>query len=132
MQRASFGHSVRTGGRKRNQGRLDVRLHATIKTLSGSRAAILENISKSGAKLSVQDTVAKGSQVVVEWHGHEAFGTVAWSSATHCGVILSSPVTEAVLRSTLDLNETVGLPEDDADRIAARDWAIGSARFGFD
>lgn len=132
MQRGTFGSPARIHGRKRNQGRLDVRLHAAIKTYSGSRAAILENISKSGAKLSVQDSVSKGTQVIVEWHGYQAFGTVAWTSTTHCGVILSSPVTEAVLRATLDLNETLGLPDGDADRLAAREWANGSARFGFD
>jgi hypothetical protein len=132
MQRGAFRHPARPRGRKRNQGRLDVRLHASIKTLSGSRAAILENISKSGAKLCVQVAVTKGSQVVVEWHGYEAFGTVAWASPTHCGVIFSSPVTEAVLRATVDINEKLALPDDDADRIAAREWASGSARFGFD
>ena len=132
MHRTGLSLATATRGRRRSHGRLDVRLHATIKTLSGSLSAILENISKKGAKLSVQAALREGRQVVVQWHGHEAFGMVAWSSSTHCGVTLSSELGEAVLRSTLNLNETFNVPEDDTDRLAARAWADGSARFGFD
>ena len=90
--------------RKRTQGRLDVRLQATIKTVSGFHSAILENISREGEKLVVQGGIKEGSQVIVQWHGFEAFGTVSWSSSTHCGVTLSSEVGETVLHSTLHLN----------------------------
>ena len=132
MHSTGLGLPTSTRGRKRTQGRLEIRLHATIRTLSGSHSVVLENISKKGAKLSVQAGLKKGSQVVLQWHGYEAFGTVSWSSSTHCGVILSSKVAESVLRSTLDLNETSYVPKEDTARLAARAWADGSTRFGFD
>lgn len=126
--------NVQTGIRshKRTQGRLDIRLHATIQTLGGTYSAILENISKNGAKLSVQGGLAKGSQVVLKWHGHEAFGAVSWVTSTHYGVALNVKVSEPILRATLALDETCRVPNGDDARLAAREWAEGSARFGFD
>lgn len=118
-------------GRRRTYGRLDVNLKAIVKTLSGAHSAVLENISKRGAKLSVGGALREGSQVIVQWHGHEALGIIAWSSRTHCGVTLSSELGESVLRATLDLNETHQVVEN-SDRVAARAWADGSTRFGFD
>lgn len=131
MRRTCLDPQTGARGRKRTQGRLDVRLQATIKTVSGFHSAVLENISREGAKLGVQGRIREGSQVVVQWHGFEAFGTVSWSSPTHCGVILSSEVGESVLHSTLDLNEVLAATDDDA-KLAARAWAEGRTRFGFD
>jgi hypothetical protein len=98
----------------------------------GSHAAILQNLSKFGAKLVFDGTLKKGSSWFLRWHGLEAFGTVLWSSGTHCGVSLNSPVPEPIMRSTLGLNETHRVREEDAGRLAARAWAEGSGHFGFD
>lgn len=118
---------------KRSQGRLSVRLEATLKSQSWTRSAILENISKSGAMLAVSGAPATGTDVVLHWHGNEVFGSVSWVSASHCGIAFESTVSPEILRSTLTLDETAHVPDElDAESATARAWFEGDGRMGFD
>ncbi len=132
MQRPGL---VRTNasGRQRTQGRLPVRLVAKVASRSRTHAAILENISKSGAKLSVDSAPPVGSEVILRWHGHELFGRVSWTSATHCGLAFDSIVPPALLEETLSLDEAAHVPDElDVTGAAAREWFDGEGRYGFD
>ena len=93
---------------------------------------MLENISKSGAKLAITGAPAIGTEVVLQWHEHDAFGTVRWASATHCGVLFESAVPPNVLQATLSLDEVARVPEESNLASAARAWFDGRVRFGFD
>jgi hypothetical protein len=118
---------------KRSQGRLEVRLQATLQTRSGTQSAILENISKSGAKLRATNPPAAGSDVILRWHEHEAFGSISWTSATHCGLRFPSILSPAQLQATLALDDIAHVPEElDDAAAAAKAWAEGSIRVGLD
>ena len=98
--------------RKRSQGRLGVRLVAKLKSRTRTQSAILENISKSGAKLAVADPPETDSDVILQWHGNELFGRVGWTSPTHCAVVFGSLVPPALLQATLSLDEVAHVPDE--------------------
>ena len=118
---------------RRTQGRLKVRLPAKIVTLTRTHAAILENISRKGARLQVDLLPTLGAQAVLRWDRYEAFGTISWASGEHCGVLFASVLAEEPLRATLALDEAAALPDQsDITTEAAREWAAGNRRSGFD
>ena len=125
--------SSQASGHKRSQGRLGVRLVAKLKSRTRTQSAILENISKSGAKLAIADPPAIGSEVILQWHGNELFGRVCWTAASHCAVGFGSLVPPALLHATLSLDEVAHVPDDlNLDSAAARAWFDGEGRFGHD
>lgn len=115
---------------KRTQGRLAVRLVAKLASKVRTHSAILENISKSGAKLSVDSPPQVGSEVVLQWHGNELFGTVSWTSTTQCGLEFASTVPPALLEGALALDEAAHVPDDlDVTGAAARALFDSAGRF---
>jgi hypothetical protein len=113
-------------GRKRSQGRLAVRLVARLASRVRSHSAILENISKSGAKLSIDDPPKVGSEVILQWHGNELLGEVSWSSATQCGLVFAATVPPELLQGALALDEAAHVPDElDVGAATARAWLDG-------
>ena len=132
MHRPGLAQS-KPGERKRTQGRLAVRLVAKLASRVRTHSAILENISKSGAKLTIDDPPRVGSEVILQWHGHELFGEVSWTSPTQCGLVFAAIVPPALLETTLALDEAAHVPDElDANGASAKAWVDGSGRFGFD
>jgi hypothetical protein len=125
--------STQAGARKRTQGRLGVRLVAKLASRVQTHSGILENISRSGAKLALDNPPRIGSEVILQWHGNELFGQVSWATSTHCGLLFSSTVPPALLETTLSLDETERVPDElDASGAAVRTWFDGDGRCGFD
>ena len=121
------------GVHQRTQGRLAVRLVAKLTSKARTQSAILENISKRGAKLVIDNPPEKGSDVILRWHGNELFGRVSWTSPTHCGLAFASLVPPALLEATLSLDESAHVPDElDVNSATARDWFDGDGRHGFD
>jgi hypothetical protein len=119
--------------RKRTQGRLAVRLVARLASKVRTHSAILENISKSGAKLSIDNPPQVGSEVILQWHGNELFGQVSWASPTQCGLAFASTVPPTLLEGALALDEAAHVPDElDVTGATARAWFDGGGRFGFD
>jgi hypothetical protein len=115
--------------RKRTQGRLAVRLVARLASKVRTHSAILENISKSGAKLSVDSPPQIGSEVILQWHGNELFGQVSWTSPTQCGLVFASTVPPALLEGALALDEAAHVPDDlDVTGATARALFDGGGR----
>jgi hypothetical protein len=118
---------------RRTQGRLDVRLAAKLKSHGGTQPAILENVSKKGAKLQISAPPKVGTDAMLHWHGNEVLARVSWTSSTHCGLELYRSLSEELLRATLALDASDRVPDGlNSDEAAAKEWADGRARFGFD
>lgn len=132
MQRPGSARPA-ASGRQRTQGRLAVRLVARLASRVKTHSGILENISKSGAKLAIDKPPQVGSEVILNWHGNELFGRVSWASATHCGLEFDTVVPPALLEATLSLDEAARVPDElDVTGVAAKDWFDGDGRYGFD
>lgn len=130
MHRPGLAQS-KLGGRKRTQGRLAVRLVARLASRVRTHSAILENISKSGAKLTIDNPPPVGSEVILQWHGNELFGEVSWISPTQCGLVFAAMVPPDLLQSTLALDEAEHVPDElDVAGAAAKAWVEGDDGFG--
>jgi hypothetical protein len=122
-----------SGTHKRTQGRLAVRLVARLASKVRTHSAILENISKSGAKLSIDNPPQVGSEVILQWHGNELFGEVSWTSPTQCGLVFASTVPPALLEGALALDQAAHVPDElNVTGATARAWFESGGRHGFD
>lgn len=106
-----------------------MRLPARVVTLSDTHNAILIDLSLLGAKARVDATLRIGSEVVLEWNGHEAFGQVVWCQRGFCGIAFFEAISPDLLLATRELNETAQLPQDrEIVRQTARQWVEGTTR----
>jgi hypothetical protein len=132
MRSTAFKPRATASAGKRSKGRIELRLRAKLIGLANSQPAILENLSKTGAKLRVAAPLRIGSELVLQWHGSEALGKVSWSRGGQCGLTFAAPLGEPVLHQALALDAAERLPDEDDDRAAARAWVEGNARIGID
>jgi len=117
---------------KRFLGRLRVRLPARVETLTRTRLVILLDVSGGGARVQFEGAPPAG-EVLLRWAGNEAHGRICWQRGGLCGVAFDHRVRQEALLATARTNEASALPEDlDLTTAAARSWADGSIKFGFD
>jgi PilZ domain len=109
---------------RRRHSRLRVCLTARLITLGGTLPITLLNLSFTGARISLGTaSVQRGASAVLTWSGFEAFCKVAWVQGGHCGLDFDEPLRPDMLIATRDLADVT--PGVDANRVAARDWAVG-------
>jgi len=120
--------SLRHG--RRESSRLRVRLSARIVTLGGDSPAVLVDLSRSGAKLRTTGGAIKvGTDAVLQWGGHEAFGTVVWSRGAEREFSFYDDLTDVIVLETRALDETARLAIDhELARDAARRFCEGTLR----
>lgn len=70
---------------------------AELRLPSGIRSAQLYDISQTGAQLSLANPPPVGASALLKWGQHEYFVTVAWASATLCGVIFDRPISDDIV-----------------------------------
>ena len=114
---------------RRGRSRLHVRLAARITTRTRTLRGVLCDLSLTGAGLEISEPLRLGDDVLIEWGGFEAFGSVVRMRADRCGVRFDDCVPPSVLVATRDLDDAQRLPGDrDLAREVARDWAKGVSR----
>ncbi|MGH6786692.1 MAG: PilZ domain-containing protein [Novosphingobium sp.] len=112
---------------RRSHARLRLQLPARFESLNGKAHCWVQNVSSSGASLSLSPTPAIGSVGVLECEGKELFCEVIWARSEFCGVAFEYSLGEA---SVLELR-TVAANYCDIERqrhaVAVRDWVDGRA-----
>lgn len=117
---------------KRFLGRLRVRLPAKLVTFSKTYPAILLDVSGGGAKLEFEGEPPHG-ELMLRWGKFEAHGSITWLRGQRCGIQFGCKLPQEVLVATDELNQSGALPADcGLTGDAARAWADGSGKFGFD
>jgi hypothetical protein len=86
---------------------------ARLVTVGGQRVVQLCDLSRSGARLSVDDPPAEGITALLQWGSHESLCTVVWASETACGVTFEKMISPELLAGGEEL------PLGDGDRLAA-------------
>ena len=115
------------GGGRRSAARSTAPLMAMLTTLSGSRSAVLSDVSSTGARFRASDLPEMGEELQMRIDRVQAFGTVVWSEHGECGVVFDAPLhpsEEGALRQTLSAAR--GLPPD--MRAAFDNWVVGCGR----
>jgi hypothetical protein len=114
---------------RRSHSRLRVRLPARLMTVMKGCDVFLFDLGQFGAKLRISEPIAAGTQVMLFWGGHEAFGAVAWVRGEFCGIAFDEAVPASILIATRDLDDVAHMNRaDDMDRRAARLWTEGGSR----
>lgn len=114
---------------RRNRSRLRIRLAATLETRTATSRVILVDLSTTGARVLAENLPKVGTEAVLRWGEHEAFGEVVWAKALHCGISFFDPIQEQDVLATRQLDDAARLPQDrELLRQAARHWVEGTTR----
>jgi hypothetical protein len=120
--RATSSNAAAAG--RRRHSRLRVHLPARLITLDGTFHATLLNLSFSGAKIKTGAANTRpGASAVLTWGTFEAFCTISWCDAGHCGLDFDEPLKPDALLATRDIADIT--PWVDSNRVAVRDWVVG-------
>jgi PilZ domain len=92
-----FGKSNDLWHGRRAAARQRVMIVGSAVTLDGSKSILVENVSRSGAKLRGRRLPPLGKQVLVWMEGADALGHVAWTAFDQCGVAFDPPLEEGAL-----------------------------------
>jgi len=121
----SFGKQQ--GGGRRSAARSAAPTMAVLTTLSGSRSAVLSNVSSTGARFRASDLPQMGEELQIRIDRVQAFGTVVWSEHGECGVVFDAPLHPSEEESLWQtLAAARGLPPD--VRAAFDNWVVGCGR----
>ena len=120
-----------TRGRRR-YGRLRLRLRAKLITIHGTANGMLVDLSLTGARVRLANTVPRSGDAMLQWggqggEGHEAFGMIVWVDDCECGVLFDEPLPEAIL---LGMRDAAACPNDrEQARSAAATFVNGRQGF---
>jgi hypothetical protein len=84
-----------TGGLQHRRGtpRLRLGIEARFTSLEGAQPVLLQDLSKTGAKLLLADEKVSSSGFL-HWLQYEMFAELAWRKGRWCGVQFDEPVPE--------------------------------------
>ncbi|NBW76682.1 MAG: hypothetical protein EBR34_12925 [Sphingomonadaceae bacterium] len=119
-------HHLGSCGRRGNP-RLRLRLPALLITLHGQGPAVLENVSRSGARISSRFVLQAGESCILRLPGIELFADVAWCAHWRCGLNFERPLAQAQLLALRELDGVSRPSERDANKDWARAFVNGAA-----
>lgn len=79
-------HVPGTSTGRRQDARVRLRLEVTLVMLDRTVLCLLDDISRTGARLTMQSPPPRDSSAVLKVHGVEPFCTVVWSAFGRCGL----------------------------------------------
>lgn len=71
---------------RRGNSRLRLNLPATLFLVDGTRRCRLENISRSGARIAIEQPVKIGDCGFLACEGKQFFGSIVWTRGSSCGL----------------------------------------------
>jgi hypothetical protein len=117
----------RGGGGRRSAPRESAPLYAVFTTVTRSHAAVLVDISLTGARLCSDNLPLKGEELLLSVDKVRAYGTVKWANRQQCGVAFDPPLDPEDLH-LLEEKVTQGAGFNLEVKAAMDDWTLGLAR----
>lgn len=77
--------------------RVQIDCDAQLVTPGSYRAVRLRDLSRSGARLEMENPPPEGTTALLRWFSHESLCTVVWTSPIACGVSFVRPIAEEVV-----------------------------------
>ncbi len=112
---------------RRIAARARVALPGCIETMNGTVAAVLRNISTTGAMIEVARLPTVGTAAVLRCGPLDCFGTIVWARFRWCGFAFEELIPQdQVLRMRALTEEAARAPQRDI-QDAARRWASGGS-----
>lgn len=126
QQRYAHHQTNRIG--RRGMARLRLAMPATLLLLAGTYRATLRDLSRSGARIALDQPLKIGSEAVLQAPGFEAFGTVIWQGGGHAGLRFDRMVSEEEMLAMRDYVDNRSERTADLMRQSVREWVTGSRR----
>ncbi len=126
---AHLYHRSQTG--RRADARLRLSLPAELITLDGQGHAVVENLSRTGARIATRMNLRPKSCCVMRWSGAEAFCTVRWSGGGRCGLVFDSPLSRDELMRARWLDGNLNQVERERWQRWASEFVSGRAGSGY-
>ena len=122
---AHLYHRSQTG--RRADARLRLSLPGELITLDGQGHAVVENLSRTGARIATRMILRPKSSCVLRWPEAETFCTVRWSAGGRCGLVFDSPLSKDELMRARWLDANLDQVERDHWQRWAREFVNGRA-----
>lgn len=110
---------------RRGSPRLRLHVPAELVLVDGQTSCLLDDISRTGASLTVPRPVFRGADGLLRCGGLELFGAIVWTRHGRCGLAFDEPLPQSVVLALRTIEETLHGAEIEARRRAARDWVGG-------
>ncbi len=124
---ALFGK--RMGGGRRSADRSQSVLPALVTTISGSRSAVVLDVSSTGARVRGVKLPREGSYMKFKVEGTEVYATVQWCAGELRGLAFDTVLTVQQIGQMRRKAEHAQFSEASiTDRLALQEWAHGVAR----
>ena len=95
--------------------------------LSGTYKALLLDLSRSGARIVLENPPKKGDGAIMRFDGNEIFCLVTWVDGARCGLQFDQPLTNDVLAKARWLSENYPSLEREACINWAKKFVMGNA-----
>ncbi|TIX49030.1 PilZ domain-containing protein [Alteraurantiacibacter aquimixticola] len=76
-----------------------------LKMPSGDKRGMLNDISRGGARIVMDNPPVKGATVLLVWGSHEEFCRVMWAADGSCGIQFERAISDAVVAETIGREE---------------------------
>lgn len=114
----------RTQG-NRHFNRLRLGVSAMLILTHDSRACLIDDISRTGARLRIDRALTERQAVILAFHELRVFATVKWSRGRECGLQFDQPLDPEDMRGMLWIKENRELYARICDTGRAMDWSEG-------
>lgn len=122
----AFSHSgpaSRIG--RRGNSRLRLHVPALLVLVDGRARCLLDDISRTGARLAIARPVIVGEDAVLRCGAIECFGRIVWAEADACGLEFDEPLDKATLLGMREVGDHIAEAEIEQRRRMAREWVAG-------
>lgn len=120
---SSLASDIRVG--RRAAARLRLHVPAELVLTDGRERCLLDDISTTGARLTIARELVPASWAVLQCGGVEAFGEVMWSRRGHCGLRFESPLDRRIVLAMRGIRDRLAEAEIEERRRIAREWIMG-------
>lgn len=124
-----FGKRRDGPGGRRAAPREPVLLSAAMLTLQSSRPVTLVDVSKTGARMRVNEPLVRGQQIWLKVNPTDIFGTIVWVDGDQFGILFDEPLADPELAKLQARGKVVlvlGLSPE--EQLGAEDWESGFSR----
>ncbi|WP_374279746.1 PilZ domain-containing protein [Novosphingobium sp.] len=119
-------HSIpahRRGNRHFNRLRLGA--PASLALTHQQRTCLIDDISRTGARLRVQQPVAERQSAILLFHELQLFSQVVWSRGLECGLHFDQPLDPEDMQGMLWIKENREVYDRICNHAHALDWSEG-------
>lgn len=124
---AGSGTGPSTG--RRGESRLRLGVEAQVVLITGSPRVVVENLSRTGARIAMDHPPQPGESCVLQVCGIEAFGDVVWSRGQRFGIRFDERLPQDAVVAVRRFADDRSTIENAQRQRMARDFVSGSRRW---